>query len=273
MILTSVQIKPRFYLGTHQPQWLERTAIPLFLSHRRLSTRRRLPRARGSWSLDSGGFTELSLHGRWVTTAGAYVAAVRRYADEVGGLEWAAPMDWMCEPFMVAQSGLTVRAHQERTVANYLDLRWRAPDLPFIPVVQGWKLRDYHHCVELYDRQGIDLRSCRLVGLGSVCRRQASGEIQEIVESLAGLGICFHGFGVKTAGLARYAEHLASADSMAWSYEARRAAALPGCAHKNCANCLLFAERWRARLVDRLRNVQLNLSLAIPSDLAAVPAA
>jgi O-acetyl-ADP-ribose deacetylase (regulator of RNase III) len=31
------------------------------------------------WALDSGGFTELSLHGRWKATPAAYVAAVRRY--------------------------------------------------------------------------------------------------------------------------------------------------------------------------------------------------
>ena len=44
-------------------------------------------------------------------------------------LEWAAPMDWMCEPAMLARTGLTVEDHQRRTVANFLELRERGPEL------------------------------------------------------------------------------------------------------------------------------------------------
>jgi hypothetical protein len=68
-------------------------------------------------ALDSGGFTELSMHGRWITTASQYAEAVATYADRIGGLDFAAPMDWMCEPFMTELTGLTVREHQDRTVA------------------------------------------------------------------------------------------------------------------------------------------------------------
>jgi hypothetical protein len=258
-----------FYLGTHEPAWLERTAVPLFVSHRRLGQRRRLPRALGVWALDSGGFTELSLHGGWSCSPADYAVAVRRYRDEVGGLAWAAPQDWMCEPAVVARTGLTVGDHQERTVANFADLRTLAPDLPFVPVLQGWTLPDYYRCVDLYSRAGIDLLAAPVVGLGSVCRRQATGEIEEIARSLAGLGLCLHGFGVKTAGLARYAEHLVSADSLAWSYEARRSAPLAGCTHRNCANCLPFALRWRDRVLARLDAVQ--LSLPVPALLPGTP--
>src|SRR5690242_4741899 len=96
----------RFYLGTHMPSWLTKTDVPLFVSHRRLlgelrpgrGARKTLPRARGPWALDSGGFTELQMFGEWRTTPAEYIAAVRRYRDEIGGLVWAAPMDWMCEP-------------------------------------------------------------------------------------------------------------------------------------------------------------------------------
>jgi hypothetical protein len=102
----------RFYLGAHHPHWLERAPFPLFVSHRRLAARRGLPRAARGWALDSGGFTELRLHGGWLTTPADYVAAVRRYREEIGGLEWAAPQDWMCEPFMLAKTGLTVSSVQ-----------------------------------------------------------------------------------------------------------------------------------------------------------------
>jgi hypothetical protein len=53
---------------------------------------------------------------------------VRRYRDEIGCLDWAAPQDWMCEPFILAKTGLSVREYR-RTVASYLRLTELAPDL------------------------------------------------------------------------------------------------------------------------------------------------
>src|ERR1700761_8846385 len=97
------------------------------------------------------------MHGQWRTTPEQYVTAVRRYSEEIGMLEWAAPQDMMCEPFMLAKTGLTATEHQAHTVGNYLRLRELAPDLPFIPVLQGWQLADYLACVTRYERVGIDL--------------------------------------------------------------------------------------------------------------------
>lgn len=262
-----------FYLGTHQPGWLTKAGVPLFISHRRLAGYRRLPRARAGWALDSGGFSELSMFGAWRTTPADYVAAVERYDRQIGRLEWAAPQDWMCEPFMLAKTGLTVAEHQQRTVANFLELRelWgqrhadcpphRQQSCPFVPVLQGWSLDDYWRCVDLYDRSGVHLADFPRVGLGSVCRRQATGEIGMIVRSL-GQTLPLHGFGCKTTGLARYGRWLASADSMAWSVAGRRTT---GCApgHRSEANCLPYALAWRDRVVaalaDSERHEQLDL--------------
>jgi hypothetical protein len=242
-----------FYLGAHQPHWLHRAGFPLFVSHRQLARRpRSLRPASCRWALDSGGFTELSLHGRWLTPPEEYAAAVERYARQIGGLDFASPQDWMCEPFMTGRTGLTVAEHQARTVENYLTLRRIAPGLPFIPVLQGWHLGDYLTCLDLYTTAGVDLTALPRVGLGSVCRRQSTAEIAVIVAELARRGLSLHGFGVKTGGLHLYGHLLASADSMAWSFAARREPALPGCTgHKNCANCLTYATRWRARVLTR----------------------
>ncbi|WP_033222224.1 DUF7221 family queuine tRNA-ribosyltransferase-like protein [Kitasatospora phosalacinea] len=242
----------RFFLGTHQPDWLARTSVPLFVSYRRLANRKTLPRAIGPWALDSGGFTELSMHGEWRTAPGAYLTAVRRYADEIGNLAWAAPMDWMCEPWIVQNTGLSVAEHQRRTVANFQQLRDAAPNLPIVPVLQGWSLDDYQHCADLYDKAGIDLTSEPLVGLGSVCRRQATTEAALIVTTLAARGLRLHGFGFKMHGLRIAGHHLASADSLAWSYEARHKPPMPGHTHKNCANCRPYALAWRTRVLASL---------------------
>ncbi|MEV6639631.1 hypothetical protein [Amycolatopsis sp. NPDC051371] len=241
-----------FYLGVHQPAWLERDlGIPLLVSHRRLAGRRTLPRATHEWAVDSGGFSELSLYGRWRSDAHAYVAAVRRYRDEIGKLAWAAPQDWMVEQAVRNRTGLSVRTHLQRTVGNYLQLRDLAPELPIIPVIQGDEVADYHRCADLYERHGVDLAALPLVGVGSVCRRSHTGEVERIVRSLHARNLTTHCFGVKTQGLARYGEAIASSDSAAWSFSGRY---LPGCtpSHRNEANCLRYALAWRARLHRKL---------------------
>ena len=248
-----------FYLGTHEVRWLTIANVPLFVSHRRLRGRKTLPKVgRHGYAIDSGGFSELSLYGTWKTTPEEYVAAIARYDTEIGHMDWAAPQDWMCEPVMLAKTGLTVLEHQRRTVANFQQLVNVWPDhsdaeCPFMPVLQGWELEDYLTCWRMYEDAGINPREYETVGLGSVCRRQATEEIGAIVRELREIDddLPLHGFGVKLDGLRLYGEHLASADSMAWSFNARRAAPLPGCTtHKNCANCLIYALQWRDRVLE-----------------------
>lgn len=243
-----------FYLGAHHPNWLAESPVPLFVSRRSLTNQRKLPRARVPWALDSGGFTELSMHGAWTLSARAYVTEVRRFRDEVGNLAWAAPNDWMCEPEMVKRTGLSVEEHQRRTISNYLELRSRAPELPFIPVLQGWTQGDYADHVDAYEAAGVDLRAAPLVGVGSVCRRQSTIRISLLLHELHDEGLRLHGFGLKAQGLRLAAPVLASADSMAWSLNARKSRPLPEHEgkHKSCANCLEYATTWRADLLASL---------------------
>lgn len=247
----------KFYLGTHMPTWLALTDVPLFVSRTRLEGRDtpgilrvRLPKAKGRWALDSGGFGQLHKHGRWLLTPEQYAADVRRCYDEMGGMDWAAPMDWMCEPSARSVTGLTTADHQARTVENFLQLRDLAPDLPFAPVLQGFEPSDYLTCIDLYEQAGVDLSNETVVGLGSVCRRQGTAEIDLIASMLHRRGLRLHGFGVKTTGLAAYAPCLTSADSLAWSYRGRR---VRPCVHGTAVhegNCLPFALAWRQRVLE-----------------------
>jgi hypothetical protein len=245
----------QFFLGTHLPNWLELTDVSLFLSTRRLSERKSLPQAHGPVAIDSSGYSELSLYGDWRIAARQYVADVRRYADEIGNFAWAAIQDWMCEPWVLAKTGLSIKTHQALSVASLLELRDRAPDIAWVPVLQGWQLPDYLNHVDAYAHWGIDLACEPVVGLGSVCRRQATVEAIEICHALSSLGIRLHGFGIKKNGLVRLAPYLASADSMAWSFDARRKqqAVCGSLTHKNCANCLIYALQWRDELLASLR--------------------
>jgi hypothetical protein len=265
----------RFWLGTHRPNWLSRPEVdvPLFVSHVTLGKyRRALPVATHEWACDSGSFSEVLRHGSDAFPGGhpPYIAALRRYRDEIGQMCWAAPQDWMCESWMIAKTGLSIAEHQRRTVANAVAIRSDAPDLPVIVVLQGDSPEDYERCAALYEREGFDLAAEPLVGLGSVCRRQHLGGIYGLVIDLFISGIRLHGFGISKRGLPRLYEFLASADSMAWSYDARarrveghldeagkpiRGVPLPECKGKHrgsCANCPRYAMKWRAELLDSL---------------------
>lgn len=242
-----------FYLGTHVTSWLRRLDLPLFVSRRQLCKLRTLPKAISNWALDSGGFSELSLYGKWTIEPAQYIQEVYRFSDEVGKLDFAAAQDWMCEPFILEKTGLKVEDHQLRTTLNYLTLKDKAKDLPWLPVIQGWERDDYLRHVEMYQNYGVDLRVFPRVGIGSVCRRQSTGPVEPLMRDLSSYGIKLHGFGIKTKGLKTLAQYLESSDSMAWSFAARRSPPLEGClTHKNCANCILYAQGYYARIIKSL---------------------
>lgn len=241
----------KFYLGTAWPAWLERVDVPLFVSHRSLADRRKLPRAIGPWALDSGGFTELSMRGRWTIPARAYASAAQRFAREIGRMEWAAIQDWMCEEAILEKTKLGIEQHQERTIDSFLELRELAPEIPWTPVLQGWTMGDYLDHAEQYDRRAPGWRD-NVVGLGSVCRRQNTIRASVLIAMLAEEGLRLHAFGYKRTGLALAAAGLDSADSMAWSYDARRGKPLPGCTHRKCANCIPYALKWREETLAQI---------------------
>jgi hypothetical protein len=255
-----------FFLGTHRPHWLHpgKSRIlapsgPLFVSARRLRDRRSpYPRCDIDFAVDSGGFTELSKFGRWTIGAAGYAEQMLLLAEQTGRLRWAAIQDWMCEPWVIdggtgpnggkpsPGTKLSVLEHQVRTVQSLLDLRTLAPSIPWVPVVQGQTVDDYFRHVEMYAQAGVDLRGEPLVGAGSVCRRQATAEIALLLRSLAGYGLKLHGFGVKLGGLDISAPYLVSADSMAWSFAARKRG------RPRDANCQRWAEEWRREVLERI---------------------
>lgn len=243
----------RFYLGSHRAHWLRELNVSLFVSDRVLRGRRTFPRALQPWGLDSGGFTELSTYGEWRTTEREYVQRVRIYEAEIGKLAFASPQDWMCEPWITGKTGKSVREHQRLTIDNFLRLRDQL-GATVVPVLQGWEREDYLRHVEDYANVGVGLNAERLVGLGSVCRRQGMREAEDIVVSLASLGLKLHGYGFKLAGLRRFGYLFESADSMAWSYGGRRRGWCDQPSH--CANHAHYATWWRSQVLDALDSPQ-----------------
>jgi hypothetical protein len=248
----------QFWTGTDRLPWLwhpDMAGVPLFVSHRALAVRKsRYPRATTAYAVDSGAFTELLQHGRWTTSPEQYVAALRRYADELGPFAFAAGQDHLCAPAILdrvaAVTGRrpTVADQQQATVDNFVALRALAPDLPIIPTLQGTQVGQYVHHIAIYAAAGVDLYAEPLVGVGSIAA-QTPGFIERLCTTLVAAGLTrLHGFGVKTRGLEAAAHVMASADSMAWSYAGRREP-MPGCAHRSCAHCPRWALEWRRRVL------------------------
>ena len=211
--------KPIFYTGIHHPAMahgLERVMLSLnVLEHRQRDFEA------GRWILDSGAFTRTG-RGAGHLPVAEYAGHVRRWAG-CGDLEAAVCQDYMCEPFVLEATGLTVWQHQELTTRNYLALRDLAPDTHIMPVLQGWDPEDYARHTRAMSPH---LEEGAWTGVGSVCQRQGrpaaiSAVLTAILRERPDLRL--HGFGVKKTALQRadISERLHSADSMAWSYAGR----------------------------------------------------
>jgi hypothetical protein len=130
----------------------------------------------------------------------------------------------MCEPFILAKTGLSVTEHQKRTIGRYAELVDRCPAAYIMPVLQGYQPEEYASHVHQY---GKLLHSGQWVGVGSVCKRNGtSAAIEDVLTAITDerSDLKLHGFGLKKTALESptVRELLHSCDSAAWSYHARR---------------------------------------------------
>lgn len=213
----------QFYVGLHQPSDAKHFDR-VFISVTRLRQRRG-PFPVGKWILDSGAFSTISRHNGYPESVAAYADEVRRWRS-VGHLQAVVAEDYMCEPWMLAKTGLTIADHQRLTIERYDELVWRlqGEGVYVLPVLQGYAPADYVAHLQQY---GPRLYPSAWVGVGSVCKR--NGRPEDVVAILTAIhavrpDLRLHGFGLKLQALLHPSvrAHLASADSMAWSFAARR---------------------------------------------------
>ncbi|RYG87650.1 MAG: hypothetical protein EON59_06775 [Alphaproteobacteria bacterium] len=174
----------KFFPGLHQPgdaKHFDRACISIH----RLETRRK-PVACPEVMIDSGAFTKLAKHGGYPEPVDVYAAQLYRlHTQGVVRIAVAAAQDYMCEPFMLARTGLTVADHQRLTIERYdallsalHDLFDGPPPFPMMPVLQGFTVADYlRHLADYGDRLTPDM----WVGVGSVCKRQGNVSAIEII--------------------------------------------------------------------------------------------
>lgn len=231
----------RFFTGLHQPSDAKHFSAS-FVSVNRLRNRKSSFEC-GDWIMDSGAFTTIATHG-------GYPLPVKAYADEIraivrrqtsGNLLAAVAQDYMCEAWMLEKTGLTVADHQRLTIERYDDLVAEDTGVYILPVLQGYSSKEYVAHVRAY---GDRLPQGAWVGVGSICKRNS--DICAIWKVLSSIkderpDLRLHGFGLKTTSLQNPIIRglLWSADSMAWSFAARKLGRNPN----DYREALAFGER------------------------------
>jgi hypothetical protein len=210
----------RFFVGLHQPSDAKHFDAA-FVSINRIRNRKSDFEV-GDWIMDCGGFKEVEMFGGYRHSEAVYANDIMRWKD-CGNLLAAVSQDYMCEPFMLEKTGLTVADHQRLTIERYDELLRCDTGVYIMPVLQGYAPQDYVSHVRQY---GYRLAQGAWVGVGSVCKR--NGDIRAIEEVLLAIkhvrpDLKLHGFGLKTTALSSglVNQLLETADSMAWSFNAR----------------------------------------------------
>lgn len=109
-----------FFVGIHDPH-IARHFRCCFINVNRLRRRKRAPFKVGRWIMDSGAFTELLHFGDYRFDVAEYAAQIAKWWNN-GQLLAAVAQDYMCEPFILEKTGLTILEHQQKTIARYDEL-------------------------------------------------------------------------------------------------------------------------------------------------------
>lgn len=211
----------RFFVGLHQPSDAQHFDA-CFISVSRLR-KRKGPFKVGDWILDCQGFKTIEKYGGYPHPVEEYAAHIRRWKSN-GNLLAAISQDYMCEPDQLRRTGLTVADHQRLTIERYDALLRCETGCYILPVLQGYAPDEYVSHIRQY---GERLHPGMWVGVGSICKRNSSPCL--ILDVLIAIkqerpDLRLHGFGLKTTALAHGTIRalLHSADSMAWSFAARK---------------------------------------------------
>ncbi len=192
----------RFFIGWHQPVGgksgcgeFENTMISV---NRLIKRRSHFPVQ--NWILDSGAFTRIT-SGKGHLSSRRYAAEVKRWAD-CGNLEAAVSQDYLCDPFVLSKTGLTVADHQRLTILRYDNLLQLIGPNPYLmPVLQGFTAAEFCDHIDQY---GERLQVGMWVGVGSICKRSSSpSQIENVLLAIHAKrpDLKLHGFGVKKAAL------------------------------------------------------------------------
>lgn len=215
----------KFFVGLHHPSvaWAFRNvmiSVNCLFNRKKSSYTRKSHFLVNDWILDSGAFSQISQHGRFVISEDEYLERINFFSG-CGSLLAAVVQDWMCEDFILEKTGKSVEEHQELTIASFFSLSQKTK-VAILPVLQGFSPASYVSHVRQY---GSLLGPECWVGVGSVCRRNGNPDaIEDVLLAIKSerSDLRLHGFGLKKEALERPTVRalLVSSDSMAWCLSA-----------------------------------------------------
>ena len=171
-----------------------------------------------SISIDSGGFTAAQRWGEYPWTVEEYVEFIRKSSENVR-LDFCAVMDYACEPDVNRTVNPTNIDRIKATVENEALCIAAAPDLPWLPVLQGDNLSEREFDIEYRAKNNVEIKP--YMGIGSVCKRGAK-KAREVVRFYAGTltGVRYHAFGLDVRALNKcdVLRNIKSWDSYAWAF-------------------------------------------------------
>lgn len=203
-------MKPRFYFTCHPSDFLRGRLIRgcriMLVASAHWDNERkrfRVTRPPADWvssiCIDSGGFTAAR---RW----GRYPWSVQQYADFVAAvsrdvaLDFCAIMDYACEPSVNREIYRSNKERIKATIRNESECFRVAPDLPWLPVLQGDTLEERAFDIAIRRRMGM--LPGEHAGIGSMCGRGRAGAVETILFYRDQLpGVKFHCFGMHIQAL------------------------------------------------------------------------
>ena len=211
----------KFFVGLHQPSDAQHFTRCMVSVNRLITRKSDFPVS--DWIMDSGAFSQIYRTGEHLPME-QYATQVIRWS-RCGSMVAAVTQDYMCEPFILAKTGLTVAEHQRKTVERYVELRNLIPESIYLmPVIQGYTPQEYVDHIKQY---GDLLVQGMWVGVGSVCKRNSNpGQVCDVLYAIKKErpDLRLHGFGLKKTALEcpEVQALLYSSDSMAWSFATRK---------------------------------------------------
>ncbi len=184
----------------------------------------RLPETVMERAADCGGFVATFKWGKYPYTPAQYVAWLQGWQPQ-----WAAMMDFCCEPEVIAKTGI-VRERQRQTteMAYHFWQNYKAAPWAWVPTIQGWEVEDYQRHAREMKPLIEEMAACYgtesafRVGIGTLCRRASVDMIHQVVRAVNEIlpGVPLHLWGVKLGLLQSplaLPECVASVDSAAWN--------------------------------------------------------
>jgi hypothetical protein len=172
-----------------------------------------------SFCIDSGGFTAARRWGCYPWTIAEYVRFIREESASGVPLDFCAILDYACEPSVDRSTYATNLQRIEATIRNEQACREEAPELPWLPVLQGDSLAEREY--DLERRQALGLLPETYAGVGSVCGRSPAAASEVICFYAERLpGVRLHAFGIHIRALDDDRTYLAlgSWDTYGWNW-------------------------------------------------------